>query len=100
MVPRDVNQVAPVRFESDVFLREFLVRGRAVAVHFDSVLDDLDPRARERYFESHQVDPQLKREVESLLRFDSGSGSVLTDTVSATVAPLCRHRIGVRRATR
>jgi len=39
-------------------------------------LADLSPEARTRYFEEHQVDPQVRAEVESLLAYDSPTGSL------------------------
>ena len=46
---------------------------------------DLDAAERSQYFEKHQVSGDVRREVESLLRFDSGSATVLTDVVGSTV---------------
>lgn len=42
---------------------------------------DLDPPGRELYFERHRVPPELRAEVESLLRFDSPD-EPLTDAVA------------------
>src|SRR5580658_7309864 len=46
---------------------------------------DLNAETRSQYFEAHQVDGDLRREVESLLRFDRGSSDHLKSVVSATV---------------
>jgi serine/threonine protein kinase len=46
---------------------------------------DLNAAERSRYFEQQQVSGDLRREVESLLRFDSGSATLLTGVVGATV---------------
>ena len=46
---------------------------------------DLDAAARSHYFEQHQVSGDVRREVESLLRFDSGSANVLTDVVGSNI---------------
>jgi tetratricopeptide (TPR) repeat protein len=46
---------------------------------------DLDAAARSRYFEEHEVDRDLRLEVESLLRFDRGSSDHLEGVVGATV---------------
>jgi len=46
---------------------------------------DLDAGARSRYFEEHEVDRDLRLEVESLLRFDRGSSDHLQGVVGATV---------------
>ena len=42
VVPRHVNQVAAVGLQARVVLRESLVRGRAVTIDLDAVLDDFD----------------------------------------------------------
>lgn len=46
---------------------------------------DLDAAERSQYFEKHKVGADARREVESLLRFDNGSATVLTDVVGSTV---------------
>lgn len=46
---------------------------------------DLNAETRSRYFEDHQIDGDLRREVESLLRFDDGSSDHLKIVVGATV---------------
>jgi tetratricopeptide (TPR) repeat protein len=46
---------------------------------------DLNVAERSRYFEQHEVSGDVRREVESLLRFDSGSATLLTGVVGATV---------------
>ena len=47
VVPGDVNEVAARRVEPGVFFREVAVGRRAVILNLDSILDDLDPSARE-----------------------------------------------------
>jgi tetratricopeptide (TPR) repeat protein len=46
---------------------------------------DLNAETRSRYFEDHQIDGDVRREVESLLRFDHGSSDHLESVVGATV---------------
>ena len=46
---------------------------------------DLDPDRRSRYFDAHEVDEEMRRNVESLLRFDGGSADLLTGVVGGTV---------------
>ncbi len=46
---------------------------------------DLNAEARSQYFEDHQIDGDLRSEVESLLRFDHGSSHHLEGVVGATV---------------
>jgi tetratricopeptide (TPR) repeat protein/predicted Ser/Thr protein kinase len=43
---------------------------------------DLSPKERERYFAERQIPPDLRAEVESLLRFDTASAEVLTTPIS------------------
>jgi hypothetical protein len=40
-------------------------------------LADLSPEQRARYFEEHAVDPDLRAEVESLLKYDSPGGALM-----------------------
>ncbi|HTB13079.1 MAG TPA: serine/threonine-protein kinase [Bryobacteraceae bacterium] len=46
---------------------------------------DLDAEARSQYFADNGIDGNLRREVESLLRFDRGSSDHLKNVVGATV---------------
>ncbi len=46
---------------------------------------DLDAEARSQYFADNGIDGDLRREVESLLRFDRGSSDRLKNVVGATV---------------
>jgi serine/threonine protein kinase len=46
---------------------------------------DLNAGARSQYFEDHGIEGDLRREVESLLRFDEGSSDHLKNVVGATV---------------
>src|SRR5580704_5429124 len=46
---------------------------------------DLNAETRSQYFQDHQIDGELRREVESLLRFDHGSSDHLETVVGATV---------------
>jgi serine/threonine protein kinase len=46
---------------------------------------DLNAEARSQYFEDHGIERDVRREVESLLRFDQGSSDHLKDVVGATV---------------
>jgi len=46
---------------------------------------DLNAETRSQYFEDHRTDGDLRREVESLLRFDHGSSDHLKSVVGATV---------------
>ena len=46
---------------------------------------DLDAEARSQYFAHNGIDGDLRREVESLLRFDRGSSDHLKNVVGATV---------------
>ena len=46
---------------------------------------DLDAEARSQYFAHNGIDRDLRREVESLLRFDRGSSDHLKNVVGATV---------------
>jgi hypothetical protein len=46
---------------------------------------DLDAEARSQYFADNGIDADLRREVESLLRFDRGSSDHLKNVVGATV---------------
>jgi tRNA A-37 threonylcarbamoyl transferase component Bud32/tetratricopeptide (TPR) repeat protein len=46
---------------------------------------DLNPMERNRYFEDHGTGPELRAEVESLLRYDRGDPDVLTNAVGATM---------------
>jgi serine/threonine protein kinase len=46
-------------------------------------VSDLDPAERARYFREHEVPPELRTEVESLLRFDS-SDAPLVDLIAVT----------------
>src|SRR5579864_5323155 len=49
---------------------------------------DLSPSARAKYFAEHEVDDEIRREVEALLAFDSGATEFLQRDVSlaATLA--------------
>lgn len=53
---------------------------------------DLDPAERSQYFDEHAVSQDLRQEVESLLRFDSGSAGLLTGLVGITVEQLLDSR--------
>ena len=46
-------------------------------------LADLNPTQREQYFAEHRVSPEVRSEVEALLRFDSNNEHVLTESVIA-----------------
>ena len=46
---------------------------------------DLDEKQRSQYFDRHGISPELREEVEELLRFDQGSANLLTGVVGATV---------------
>jgi serine/threonine protein kinase len=46
---------------------------------------DLNAEAQSQYFEDHGIEGDLRREVESLLRFDRGSSDHLKNVVGATV---------------
>ena len=47
---------------------------------------DLDPEARARYFQEHQVNEGIRQEVEALLRFDSGASDFLVKDISTAAA--------------
>jgi len=52
---------------------------------------DLAPGERERYFERHRVPPELREELESLLRFDSPDAP-LTDLIALTAEAVLESR--------
>ena len=59
-------------------------------------LADLSPEARTRYFEEHQVDAEVRAEVESLLAFDAPTGPLAgpvvreaNDLLQSDAAPDC-----------
>ena len=52
---------------------------------------DLAPAERQLYFERHQVTPELRAEVESLLRFDSADAP-LTDLIALTAEAVLESR--------
>lgn len=61
---------------------------------FDKI-GDLPPESRARYFAEHDVDPELRREVEALLSFDSGASGYLQQGIGAA-AELAIARLDIQ----
>jgi serine/threonine protein kinase/tetratricopeptide (TPR) repeat protein len=55
---------------------------------------DLSPADRARYFGEHQVDEEIRHEVEALLAFDPGAGSFLERDVSIAASRALPHLEG------
>src|SRR5690242_18682638 len=55
-----------------------------IAGVFDAVLD-FSREQRARYFEENSIDPEVRREVESLLAFDEADNDVIQDIVRSAV---------------
>ncbi|HYL39073.1 MAG TPA: protein kinase [Bryobacteraceae bacterium] len=63
-------------------------------------LADLSPAQRQIYFDERQVPPEVRAEVEELLRFDVGSDHSLTESVAAGAEHLLNGGAEIREGSR
>ncbi len=65
----------------DAAEKQAIMREEVISLFYE--LADLPASTREEYYSSHQIDPNIRDEVESLLRFDQNSHSLSVDFAGA-----------------